>query len=43
MTIRPLTDADREWVERYTIEHWGAPIVVGHGVAFRPAELPGFQ
>jgi ribosomal protein S18 acetylase RimI-like enzyme len=41
-TIRPLAPADRDWVERFMVEHWGAPIVVAHGAVYRPAELPGF-
>jgi ribosomal protein S18 acetylase RimI-like enzyme len=41
-TIRPLTDADKDWVRAKMIELWGAEIVVAHGEIFRPAELPGF-
>lgn len=42
MDIRPLVDADREWVEPLVVERWGEPIVVGRGRVWRPAELPGF-
>jgi ribosomal protein S18 acetylase RimI-like enzyme len=42
MHIRPLADADREWVERLIVERWGEPIVVGRGRVWAPAELPGF-
>ena len=41
-TIRPLEDEDRPWVEDFVRERWGDEIVVGHGVVFRPAALPGF-
>jgi GNAT superfamily N-acetyltransferase len=40
--VRPLTADDAGWVERFTIEHWGSPIVIAHGAAYQPAELPGF-
>jgi ribosomal protein S18 acetylase RimI-like enzyme len=40
--IRPLSDADRDWVERLIVERWGEPIVVGRGGVWHPAELPGF-
>jgi GNAT superfamily N-acetyltransferase len=42
MDIRALSGEDRDWVERFVQEHWGAPIVVGRGRSWRPAELPGF-
>lgn len=42
MNIRPLTEADRAWLEEFVPERWGAPTVVGHGRVFRVAELPGF-
>jgi ribosomal protein S18 acetylase RimI-like enzyme len=40
--MRPLADADREWVERLIVERWGEPIVVGRGRVWTPVELPGF-
>jgi ribosomal protein S18 acetylase RimI-like enzyme len=40
--VRPIEPSDRETVERLQTELWGAPIAVGHGVVFRPAELNGF-
>ena len=40
--IRPLHSADHDWVAKFIIERWGAETVVGHGVIYRPAELPGF-
>lgn len=40
--IRPLHSADRDWVEKFITERWGGEIVVGHGVIYKPAELPGF-
>jgi GNAT superfamily N-acetyltransferase len=40
--IRPVADADRQWIEEFTAEEWGAPVVVSRGVVHRPAELDGF-
>jgi ribosomal protein S18 acetylase RimI-like enzyme len=40
--IRPLHSADRDWVAKFITERWGAETVVGHGVVYKPAELPGF-
>jgi len=40
--IRALTDGDRDWVERFIAERWGAPFVVGRGRSWNPVELPGF-
>ena len=40
--LRPLTGADRDWVERLVIERWGDEIVTGRGRVWKPAELPGF-
>ncbi|MBA3946051.1 MAG: GNAT family N-acetyltransferase [Herpetosiphonaceae bacterium] len=42
LALQPLTVVDREWVEQFVTAQWGAPIVVGHGVVYRPHELPGF-
>lgn len=40
--IRAFTPADQDWLKAYGIDQWGAEIVVGHGVIYHPAELPGF-
>jgi ribosomal protein S18 acetylase RimI-like enzyme len=40
-TVRPLGDGDRSWAGDFIRERWGGEIVVGHGVVFRPATLPG--
>jgi len=40
--LRPLAEADREWVRRFVAERWGAPVVVAHGEVFEPDRLPGF-
>ncbi len=40
--VRPLGDDDRGWVRDFIRERWGDETVVGHGVVFRPASLPGF-
>ena len=42
MEIRPLSEADSDWVERLTRERWGDEIVVGRGKVWKPARLPGF-
>lgn len=42
LSVRPITDADRPVLAELMAELWGADVVVGHGVTFRPAELPGF-
>jgi GNAT superfamily N-acetyltransferase len=42
LDVRPLTDVDREWVERLIVERWGAAHVVGRGRSWNPVELPGF-
>ncbi len=42
LQIRPITPADRAWIGQFMVEHWGAEIVVAHGVIYRPDELPGF-
>jgi peptide deformylase len=42
ISVRPLTDEDREWVDRTIRELWGSDVVVAHGETYRPAELAGF-
>jgi GNAT superfamily N-acetyltransferase len=42
MNLRPLADADRAWLEKFVVDRWGAPIVVGHGRIYEVAELRGF-
>ena len=42
MDIRALSADDRDWVEQFVVERWGAPVVVGRGRSWNPAELPGF-
>jgi ribosomal protein S18 acetylase RimI-like enzyme len=41
VTVRPLGDADREWVRAKLRELWGG-IVVGRGAVHDPSALPGF-
>jgi GNAT superfamily N-acetyltransferase len=41
-TIRPLGDADREWVKQFITWQWGAEIIVLDGVMYHPETLPGF-
>jgi ribosomal protein S18 acetylase RimI-like enzyme len=42
ITVRPLRPDERDWVERVVEERWGSETVVANGIAFAPAELPGF-
>lgn len=42
VSIRPLTHDDREWVVKFTAEHWGGSIVVVHGSVYKPERLQGF-
>jgi 8-oxo-dGTP pyrophosphatase MutT (NUDIX family)/GNAT superfamily N-acetyltransferase len=41
-SIRPITIAEKDWVDHLMITEWGAEIVIAHGDIFHPAELPGF-
>jgi len=40
--LRPLSAADRDWIDQAMVAEWGARIVVVHATVYRPAELPGF-
>lgn len=42
VNIRAIEPADRPAIRRIQVEVWGAEISIGHGIAFRPAELDGF-
>lgn len=42
MVIRPLGPQDQEQACQYIQEHWGADIVVSHGVVYHAYTLPGF-
>ena len=39
--VRPIGEGDRPALVRLARELWGTDIVVGHGVVFTPADLPG--
>jgi hypothetical protein len=41
MFVRPAVQADRRWRVALLTEHFGSPIVVGHGVVYAAAALPG--
>ena len=41
-TIRSIADTDRARIATFIAERWSAEIVVVHGAAYRPHELPGF-
>ncbi|MFL5627321.1 MAG: GNAT family N-acetyltransferase [Ktedonobacteraceae bacterium] len=40
--IRPLTNNDKNMVAQFVSERWGDEVVVGHGIVYAPANLPGF-
>lgn len=40
--IRPLKPEDSDWVSAFITQRWGAETVVGHGIIYYPAQLPGF-
>ncbi len=42
IAIRPLTEADHEWVKQFIMQRWGSPIAIAHGVTYTIHELPGF-
>ncbi len=42
ITIKPITDDDREWLRSKVQEIWNGRFVVSRGVAYEPANLPGF-
>ena len=42
-TLRPITDADRDWVARFAAEHWGSDLIVSHGDLYYISHLPGFM
>ncbi|HEV3354305.1 MAG TPA: GNAT family N-acetyltransferase [Acidimicrobiales bacterium] len=42
MTVRPLSDADREWARPWIVETWGLPVVSPSGVYDDPVALDGF-
>lgn len=41
-TIRPLTAADCDWVNAFSIQHWGADEMIAHGEIFLISQMPGF-
>lgn len=41
-TIKPVTEADREWITPFLIEHWGTVRFVSRGRLFRADDNPGF-
>lgn len=40
--VRPTNSEDKQWIERFITEQWGASSVVAHGVIYYPHDLPGF-
>jgi len=40
--LRPTTEADTQLMREFTRDHWGADIVVAHGVVYHPHKLQGF-
>jgi len=41
LSLRSVTDKERDWVERFIIEHWGSDLMIAHGQAFYISQLPG--
>jgi ribosomal protein S18 acetylase RimI-like enzyme len=41
ISVRPLREDEHAWVHGVIHDRWGSETVVGHGVVYRPAELPG--
>lgn len=41
VSVRPIGPQDRDRIRELIAEHWGS-IAVAHGVAYEPANLPGF-
>jgi hypothetical protein len=41
MFVRPAVQADHRWRVALLTEHFGSPLVVGHGVVYDAAALPG--
>ena len=42
-SIRAITLADSDWVQRFVAAHWGDTMVVVHGQVYYPHSLPGFM
>ncbi len=42
VTVRPLTDADRPWVEQFLTQEWGSEAAVLRGQVYHPAQMAGF-
>jgi len=40
--VRPIEKADRPWLKSRVQEIWSGRFVVSRGVAYEPADLPGF-
>jgi len=40
--IRPINQADREWIRKFISKEWGSEKIVAHGKVFYPHNLPGF-
>lgn len=41
-TLRPVIEADREWIAQFTAEHWGSDKMVAHGEIFYISRMEGF-
>lgn len=42
VTLRPLADADRLWVEQFLTQEWGSEAAVLRGQVYHPAQMAGF-
>lgn len=42
VSISPIGDQDRPWIARFTEEHWGADLMVAHGMRLYISQQEGF-
>ena len=42
VSIQPISNKDKAWVDSFMIEHWGATSVVSRGVVHEGSSLAGF-
>jgi ribosomal protein S18 acetylase RimI-like enzyme len=41
ITVRSVSDDERDWVRERIVERWGSGTVVAHGVVYEPSSLAG--
>ena len=42
MTIRPIRDTDKEWIDQVLTDRWGSPKIVTRGILHAANAIPGF-